>query len=440
MTNTHRRTRATVAIGLSLALACGHGYAQEFRSQFERIHQFEQQGLLTNALNLCSDLLQQHTDSKTRGTLLLERGNLRLKLKLFGDAEPDVEEAIRLLPPNPVYHQIQGNILAGLGRYKEAIASFTKALQLKPNDDVLLANRAHVHLQFGFAMPAISDCSMAIDLNPNRVSAHSVRAEAYMQQTDYAAAARDLRRVIEMAEPDANSCADYAKCLYLLGKTNESLSFLSKAAELTVADPGLQKCLMAGVLTEIGDVKRALMLLDLAVSLDPTNGVCLESHGSLRMLTNDLDAAAAEIEQGIKSWPHGPAPGSAVMNEDSAYRSQGWLHLLQGNYGLAKVDFEAAIATDPTVASCYGGAVVVALLKGDRVSALQTAKRGMARCSSKAELACLCILCGDSLSKDTSEDLLQYSPELWPYPLVQYSLGHISAEHVITYARRPTFD
>lgn len=439
----HKKAYALVAVCLYFVLSCRHGYAQDFKSQFERIQQFEQQGLLTNAVDACSDLLRQEWSYKERGTLLIERGNLRLKLKLYIEAEPDVKEAMRLLPPNPNLYKIQGNVLAGLGLYQESLASFAKAIQQAPKDDVLLANRAFVCLQFGFAAAAISDCSMAIDLNPNRISAYSLRAQGYMQQVNYALAAEDLKKVIELSKPNPASYMDYAKCLYSLGETNESLGFITKAAELRVADPGLQKCILASFFSELGDIKQALMFADQVAELEPKNGVVLVSRGALLMLMNDLDGAAVEIETGIQSWPQGSASDSALIDQDEAYRQQGLLHLVQGKYVSAKLDFDKAMEFNPDKSANYGLtglSALAAILNGERALPLQITQRGVARNPGKAELACLFILCGGSLSKNMSDDLSQYSAELWPYPIVQYYLGHMSAAEVVTRAERSGID
>jgi len=215
---------------------------------------------------------------------------------------------------------------------------------------------------------------------------------------------------------------------------------MNKAAQLASPNPGNQKCLIAGCLLEIGEVKSALIFSDQAIGSDPTNGSYLGTHAALLLLTNDIDGAMAETVRAIKSsWQKSPSDFYELKPE-SPYIDRGWGHILGGDYESAGLDFEQAVKLNPEDPSCYGGGAIAAALKGDKNKAQQISGKGLEQCSDKSSLVCWYMLCGGIVSGDLKDDLLQYSPELWPYPLVRFYLGNMSAEEVIQRARGPGID
>ncbi|XP_019455832.1 PREDICTED: uncharacterized protein LOC109356767 [Lupinus angustifolius] len=105
-------------------------------------------------------------------------------------------------------HKTAGNEKFKLGKYKEAVESYTVALssniKSRPFAAICFCNRAAAHQALGQIADAIADCSMAMAINGVYAKAISRRATLHEKVRDYGQAACDLRKFISVLETQSD--------------------------------------------------------------------------------------------------------------------------------------------------------------------------------------------------------------------------------------------
>ena len=149
-------------------------------------------------------------------------------------------------PLNPFLLNNLGTIQRRMGKFDEAIISYTAALGQYPTQSVFLESRASLFAEMGQVHNAIVDYSALLNENPNNGEALYQRGLLYLQIKNTDLAEADFRRIL-----DLNPDSFYARCgfaslakfrgdfeeaekiyNYLLGKEPEDLNLYAGRAEL----------------------------------------------------------------------------------------------------------------------------------------------------------------------------------------------------------------
>ena len=182
----------------------------------------------TDWLSLYFDYMEQNR---------LDSAEIALKAVLRND--PDN-------PVNPFLLNNLGTIQRKMGKFDEALLSYTAALGQYPSQPVLLESRASLFVEMGQAHNAIIDYSTLLNENPNNEEALYQRGLLYLQIKNTDLAEADFRKMLEL-NPNglyarlgfaslAKFRGEYAEAEkiynYLLDKEPEDFNLYAGRAEL----------------------------------------------------------------------------------------------------------------------------------------------------------------------------------------------------------------
>jgi RNA polymerase sigma factor (sigma-70 family) len=287
----------------------------------------------------------------------------------YEDAEPLVNEALRLSPSFPDAHHVLGMVHEGLDRLEEAMSAHTRAIELRPGYVQAWYERSRILLQMERHEEAIADCTRAIQIDPSFWQAWLGRGRAHYEQGRYDEAMRDLDRSIELnprfveayhyrafihmrrGEPDlaltnrrlaieqepdnALLHLRYASTLRLLERFEESLASLDRAIEL---DPNLP-----GSWRERGVVQARLRRWNEAIAdytealrLQPQNHHMYSNRSMTWFELNEPDKALADLNETVRLRP-----------DSGRFRfERAWFHVRAQNVEAAVADAVAGLTDE----------------------------------------------------------------------------------------------
>ncbi|MBM3734845.1 MAG: tetratricopeptide repeat protein [Acidobacteria bacterium] len=308
---------------------------------------------------------------------------------------------------NPALWTLRGVVLTELRREAESLASFRNALSLDPGFLPALERAAEIelrrndpsarstlgrilgqrpadpvaHLMAGVAAFREKDCSATLDhFAKARSTVHdNAIALSHEGQCQFEAgkaleASEIYRRLLELRPDDRRARFNLGLSLHEAGKQREAAAALQPLTAAPHDGDALR--LLAGVFESMGDVKRAVGLLQEAIAAQPEDE---RAYLHLAALCLSRDSAALGIQVltgGLKK----------VTRSGKLHAARGMLHAHLGQYEPAEKDFEAA---DP--ASAALGLAVTRQVQGragDAIPALrERLRRAPGDASSAAALA-----------------------------------------------------
>lgn len=226
----------------------------------------------------------------------------RVEQDSLPQAEALIRQALKLEPKNPhnaLLFSNLGLVQRKLGRYDDAIESYTFALNIAPLAVPILLNRGAIYMEKGMTDRAYIDYCEVLDADKVNVEALLMRAYIYTLRRDYKAARMDYERLLGLDSQSYNARLGLATLEQKEGKYRESLDLLNK---LLVEHPEDATLYVARA-----DVERDMEHIDLSlVDLDE----------AIKLNTSLIDA----------------------------YLLRGEIYLTQKKKALAKQDFEKAIS------------------------------------------------------------------------------------------------
>jgi tetratricopeptide (TPR) repeat protein len=137
---------------------------------------------------------QNHTDWLSLSFDYIEANRLdsaEFALKTVLKSDPDN-------PINPFLLNNLGTIQRKMGKYDDALISYTAALGQYPENPVFLESRASLFAEIGQAPNAIIDYSTLLKVNPNNEEALYQRGLLYLQIKNTDLAETDFQRMLEL--------------------------------------------------------------------------------------------------------------------------------------------------------------------------------------------------------------------------------------------------
>lgn len=238
---------------------------------------------------------QDYRELSGRAIDCIERDSL-------AQAEKLLTEALKLEPKNPhnaLLFSNLGLVQRRLGRYEEAVDSYSYALNIAPLAVPILLNRAALYLELGMQQKAYVDYCQVMDVDKNNVEALSMRAYIYVTRRDFKAARMDYDRLLELDPQNYSGRLGLATLEQKEGRHRQALDLLNK-------------------LIAENDADAALLVARAGVERDMTHE----------------DLALIDLEQAIRLAPSSP----------DAYLLRGDIYLAQKKKGLAESDFKKAIS------------------------------------------------------------------------------------------------
>lgn len=225
--------KARMNPGLPVGTSGGASLAS---TQFQQALQMHKEGRLAQAKLLCENLLRAqpgHVNGlHLLGLIAVQHGNFQSAVTAF-------EKATQLAPQDAALRCNQGNALAALHRYEEAVANYSHAIAIQAGFVDALNGRAIALLKLGKFDQAYGDFGTIMSIQPDLVQA-KIGQEISL---------RCYAKTLEEQGQPAQALFYYTKALMLHETIEAKLGFANcaKNLSLTVVDDDCHKLLVRSI-------------------------------------------------------------------------------------------------------------------------------------------------------------------------------------------------
>jgi tetratricopeptide (TPR) repeat protein len=260
------------------------------------------------------------------------------------DILPDYEEerilAIFAIQPFPwILHKRKADILAELGRRKEAIESYDQALKFLGDGNLkrksfVYKSKIKVLKEAGALEEALEKCDDALARDPADKSLYSYRVELLTELGRYDEAARTLARAAEMGFEDADSYV--AKFIEYAGRGEYEKGALYSGAALALKPNDRAILILNGwALLYAGKYDGALECADRALALDAAADAW-GLKGVALLLAGEAEAGLGCLDRALELDAEQP----------TVHLMRGAVYLMQDKYAQARAAYESCLAFD----------------------------------------------------------------------------------------------
>lgn len=246
---------------------------------------------------------QTYEELSERAVAATEQDSLTL-------AEEYIMKALKLDPANPhnaLLFSNLGTIQRRQHRYEQALESYTLALNIVPHTVPILMNRAALYLELGKDEQARVDYALALDIETDNRKALLMRAYIYRQKRDYKAARSDYERLLKLSPLSYNGRLGLAMLEQKEGKYEEALSLLNKmiadkadeATQITAPLYAVLYVARAGVEKDMQHIDMALIDLEEAIKLDPSQSEAYLMRGQIYLSQKKKELAKRDFEKAV---------------------------------------------------------------------------------------------------------------------------------------------
>lgn len=225
-------------------------------------------------------------------------------------AEEYIMKALKLDPANPhnaLLFSNLGTIQRRQHQYEQALESYTLALNIAPHTVPILMNRAALYLELGKDEQARVDYALALDIETDNREALLMRAYIYRQKRDYKSARSDYERLLKLSPQSYNGRLGLAMLEQKEGKYEESLSLLNKmiadkadeATQITAPLYAVLYVARAGVEKDMQHIDMALIDLEEAIKLDPSQSEAYLMRGQIYLSQKKKELAKRDFEKAV---------------------------------------------------------------------------------------------------------------------------------------------
>ncbi len=272
-------------------------------------------------------------------------------------------EAIRLAPKNAIHYDFRGQYYVYLNNYNGAIADYQKAAELKPYSAEWLYQLGLTYMLADRYSEALSVFKNACILSSNyQTLAACADAEKHLGKYEDAAKhivasledspmnheSLDMLKAIPPAlrqhlltefrvkQRLAPNDPNWVYCeIYVIVDNHDYEGVLRAADKLeNIVPQQYTECLRAGAYSELGDFKKALRSINLAIKADSTYYDYLEMRADIYAIMDSTEQMFRDLNTMIEKEP---------TNVDY-YNDRGQSYLFSGQYQKAIEDYDMAIA------------------------------------------------------------------------------------------------
>ena len=278
--------------------------------------------------------------------------------------------ALQEFPGNAELWTMQGVAHAGLGKKKNALASFRKALQISPDYIPALRGAAQIEYDAGSA-DGIPFLQRLVRLRPTDAVSHGMLAVLEYQQGKCKDAVLHFEKTGSLFDSKIQGLHAYATCLVRLKQFEKAAAVFQRALALNPEDRR-ERQLLASLQVMAHKPQDAITTLDPLLRTSTVDAETLELASSAYEDMHDTERAVATLRQAILLDPRNvnlyldfAAISSAhqsfqvginVVNDGIAlqpkaaplYFARGVLYVQLAEYEKAQTDFDSAYQLDPT--------------------------------------------------------------------------------------------
>ncbi|WP_233508270.1 tetratricopeptide repeat protein [Spongiactinospora gelatinilytica] len=277
-------------------------------------------------------------DRNGRALIELRRGRLPQALDLVESA---IELAERDLPPGRhrthrmVLLANRAQLLAALGRGKEALDDYNAAIALDPVFPDHYLDRGNLRFSQGMLDDALADYENALRLSPPLPEAYYNRAQIHLAQGEGDAALADLAHVLELDPGYLDAYINRAGLLAVAGRDAGARADVAAGLAIDPRNAHL-RCVLGQLECAAGRHAEALAAFAAALAADPRLGPAWANRAIARYETGDLEGAVDDLTHALEL----EESAELYFNRATALRAL-------GREGEAMADLHRALDLDP---------------------------------------------------------------------------------------------
>ncbi|WP_311932365.1 tetratricopeptide repeat protein [Microbispora sp. H11081] len=271
-------------------------------------------GLVQSAIDLAERDLPQDAHPVHRMVLFANRAQLLARLGRTREALADFDRAVAIDPGFPDHYLDRGNLLFGTGRTREALADYETAIRVSPPLPEAYYNRAELRLAGGDLEGALADLGHVLELDPGYLDAYVNRAGVLEMLGDHEAARRDVEAGLALDPGNAHLHAVLGQLETEAGRYAEAaLAFdAALAADARLASAWANR---ATLRFETGDAPGAVDDLTRAIELGEDAALYFNRATALDALGRGREALS-DLRRALALAPHDPDVRAALERHD----------------------------------------------------------------------------------------------------------------------------
>ncbi|HDR8934501.1 tetratricopeptide repeat protein [Burkholderia vietnamiensis] len=362
------------------------------------------------------------------------RGVTYLRIENMNLAQQDFSTALRFWPHHAQTYLMRGRSEADNGQLDSAVQDFSTAIRENPGFADAWYWRAKARYRNQEYDKAIADDSVAINLNPKLASALIDRGNAYTAIKKYDEAIADYSMVHQL---DTENFSAYTNRAIVYRKTSEYLKALAdytKALRIP-STPKRQAYAYSGrasVYESLGRMEKAVADLSKAIDLQPDDADLYRSRALDYEQLDDWPKAIADMTKEIDLSP----------DNATAYRIRGDDLVWIGADAQAFADYAQALKLRPNYAVAVQSLAQLHFFRAEfseSIKAFNEYERIKGDDNWYPYAVIWRHLAATRINVDDSKQLNEAARALtnhdWPYPIVEYILGHMDETTLLQHAK-----
>lgn len=235
---------------------------------------------------------------------LVAIGLAEMQRNRLGPAEEALRKAVTLAPDLAEGWNGLGSVLFRSNRLTEAEQAYDQALAITPKRPETLTNRAMTRRAMGRREAALEDLGHAMAADTKYVPAWRLFGFMQMETRNFREAVMAFGTIDEQKHATADDLVSLGESQAEIGDMEAGLDTLKRAELL---DPQLTRMSlsMAKVLGRKGEHEKALVYLERALQIEPTNPAAWSSKGDDLMKLGRLTEAVQALEKATLLAPQG---------------------------------------------------------------------------------------------------------------------------------------
>lgn len=260
------------------------------------------------------------------------RGALYAEIGEPQKAIADYTQSIALLYGYAVPHFNRGLLYMEAGQYRRAIGDFERVVRFAPRFGGGYVMLSHCYAMQSKWQKALKPLNQLISSRPDYTRAYSARGNILYELKEYAAAAADFEKVVEIAPGHAWSH-------YRLGVIYEKLGRISQAREEWALAYRLEPKLVRASSSLMQNIAPDIAGLDARISRTPADPELFYWKGNLYADALQWEEALENFNEAIRLNP----------KFVSAYNDRGAVYLEMGRSAEALKDYNRVLELDPSM-------------------------------------------------------------------------------------------
>jgi len=206
--------------------------AQNDKDSLSLAFDYIKQNKLDSAEIALKAVLESAPDNPVNPFLLNNLGTVQRRMGKFKEALLSYTAALGTFPKQPVFLEARASLFAEMGQPQNAIIDYSTFLTEKPNDEEALYQRGLLYLQIKNTDLAEADFRRMLDLNPKSSYARRGFASLAKFRGDYDDAEKIYNYLLDKEPEDYNLYAGRAELYLLMARPGKAYDDINKAIRL----------------------------------------------------------------------------------------------------------------------------------------------------------------------------------------------------------------